>query len=313
MSASFEGLKQLFGRTELPSVVSDSAYVLDVFRASGFESLEVSSVSSQTVDVPPAVLLVPAAPSIHPNHELLASLENSAVLVVPLLAFAYGESEIDYLIQRLSNLSFADSCERNRELLEYVQHKDGPITIEGNGCRLIVELGDEVDIMIPKVVPNIAIGEWISIIQYLEVGLVPNRTHSSFRVNGQLAVEGVTVAHHLHSHSWSAPIANEAWSLLHGLRSAGLFPLVLTIENSMVLNIVSKDGADFTGRLLQLTDEIMRGGLTEVAFGALEASDETDWTLNSQLNEPAGGFHVGIGAGESAAHIDFIAPRAVFS
>jgi hypothetical protein len=74
----------------------------------------------------------------------------------------------------------------------------------------------------------------------------------------------------------------------------------------------ARDGIDIADRLLPLTDEMMRGGLTEVAFGASAASDDTHWTVNSQLNEPPGGFHLGIGAGEFAAHIDFIAPRATF-
>jgi hypothetical protein len=197
-------------------------------------------------------------------------------------------------------------------LIEFVQHVDLPITVESPGCRLVVELGDNVDVMVPKVVADITVGQWISIIQYLEIGLVPNVDNSSFLVNGTLLFEGVVVAHHLHSHFQSGPLAEKAWSLLDELRMNGRFPLVLEIENSRLRSILTRDEVDVLGCILPLTDEMMRGGLTEVAFGALAASGDTDWTINSQLNEPAGGMHVGIGAGESAAHIDFVSPRAIY-
>ncbi len=130
--------------------------------------------------------------------------------------------------------------------------------------------------------------------------MVPNFDRKSFEVNGQLVVHGVTIAHHLHSHSKSGPFADEAWSILSGLRAAGRFPLVLTVVDSEVTAILSRDGEDFVNRILPLTDETLRGRLTEVSIGSLEPSLETDWSINSQLNEPAGGIHLGIGAGEEA-------------
>jgi hypothetical protein len=50
--------------------------------------------------------------------------------------------------------------------------------------------------------------------------------------------------------------------------------------------------------------------LTEVGFGSLEPCAETDWSVNSQLNEPSGGIHLALGAGDEAAHIDFVSPFA---
>eukprot|EP00456_Euglypha_rotunda_P090573 TRINITY_DN9496_c0_g1_i14.p1 TRINITY_DN9496_c0_g1~~TRINITY_DN9496_c0_g1_i14.p1 ORF type:complete len:231 (+),score=21.52 TRINITY_DN9496_c0_g1_i14:523-1215(+) len=229
-----------------------------------------------------------------------------------MLAFAADRGAVDYMVRRLSKLSFAETCDRNLALVEFIQHADAPIAVQSPGCRLAVELGDDIDVMVPKVSADIAIGQWISIIQYLEVGLVPNSTNTSFRVNGKLLCEGVTIAHHLHSHFESGPLADQAWQLFKELRTSEKFPLVLEIENSRLKSVCTRDGADILGRILPLTDEVMQGGLTEVAFAALAASEDTDWSINSQLNEPAGGFHVGIGAGESAAHIDFVSPRATY-
>ena len=56
-----------------------------------------------------------------------------------------------------------------------------------------------------------------------------------------------------------------------------------------------------------------RGNITEVGFGSLPSSETTDWSINSQLNEPAGGVHLALGAGETAAHIDFVSPNAMIS
>lgn len=131
-------------------------------------------------------------------------------------------------------------------------------------------------------------------------------------VNGTLSCDGIVVAHHLHTHFKSGPIASEAWRLFKDLRLNGQFPLVIEIENSKLQSIVTNVGSGLAESIFILTDEIMRGNLTEVAFAALPMSDETDWSLNSQLNEPAGGVHVGIGSGENAAHIDFISPQATF-
>ena len=107
---NFSGLRTLFGTGEQPTVVSDSSYVLRRFDASGFQTLSLDAVRSQSVQVPTAVLLIPAIPTQHPDTALLAALRGSAVVVVPLLAFAYGTRDIDYLLLRLARLSFSAAC-----------------------------------------------------------------------------------------------------------------------------------------------------------------------------------------------------------
>jgi hypothetical protein len=311
MSMNFSSLQALFGNGELPTVVSDSLYVLNRFGECGFRTLRCDEVSTRSVEAPRDVLLIPAIPSVHPDIELISALEKSAVLVTPLLAFANGTKEVDYLIRRLSKLSFEAACKQTLDTVEHIQHANLPIIVESPGCHLMIELGDNVDLMVPKVSANISTGQFISIIQYLEIGLVPNSDNSSFVVNGTLLCEGITVAHHLHSHYQSGPIADEAWRRFDNLRLSGRFPLVLEVKNSRLRSIFTRDGVDVLDIILPLTDEVMQGGLTEVGFGSLFHSDDTDWTINSQLNEPAGGVHLGIGAGESAAHIDFVSPRAI--
>ncbi|TCB77252.1 hypothetical protein [Acinetobacter sp. ANC 4173] len=308
----FSGIRKLFGNTELPTVVSDSSYVLTRFSGSGFCVLHMDEVTSKKIIPPTKILLIPALPSVHPNENLLEALKQSAVLVVPLLAFSSGNKDVDYLLDRLSSLCFESTTKKNLELTEFIQYLDTPIIVESSKCKLMVELGDDVDIMVPKVEANIAIGQWVSIIQYLELGLVPNANNNSFKVNGTLSCDGVTIAHHLHSHFTAGPLALQAWQVFEELRANNQFPLILEIEQSILKSILTNDGIEVLHRILPLTDEIMRGSLTEVAFAALSASGDTDWSINSQLNEPAGGFHIGIGAGEQAAHIDFVSPNAIY-
>lgn len=310
---SFTSLRNLYETRELPTVVSDSQYLLDGFSSIGFRTLSVGELCVDPSLAAKEIILVAATPAKHPNVTLLNALQQSAVLFVPLLAFAYNHSSIDYLIKRLTTLDFLAACERSRLLVEYIQHVNEPIQVVSRGCQLTIELGTNVDVFAPKLVPQIALGKSISVIQFLEVGLVPNQELSSFNVNGMLLCDGVSIAHHLHSHFESGPIAEKAWKIFESTRSRGGFPLIIEIENSEPVSIKTKHGSDILHQICPLTDEMLRGRLTEVGFASLDPSPDTDWTINSQLNEPAGGIHVALGAGETASHIDFISSQAQIS
>ncbi|HHX8939429.1 TPA: hypothetical protein ACVPL5_001331 [Yersinia enterocolitica] len=307
---NYLSLRGLFDSGELPTVVSDSSFLLNGFSSVGFKTLNIDDLCSDPSLGPKEVILVAAAPASHPNERLRDALRNSATLFIPLLAFAYDQRSISYLINRLLILDFLEACERSRRIVEFIQHIDEPIYVSSNGGNLTIELGDNVDVFAPKLVPKITIGESISIIQFLEVGLVPNKELTSFNVNGTFLCDGVSIAHHLHTHLQSGPIAEEAWRILNDVREKGGFPLTLHINNSAVSAIKTTDDLDLLPILMPLTDEMLRGQLTEVAFGSLTPSDETDWSINSQLNEPAGGVHIALGAGELGAHIDFVSPYA---
>lgn len=304
-------IRKLFGSGELPVVLSDSPYVLDRFRANGFATLSVDFVCENPDESPDDVMLVPAMPSEHPNEKLRQALANSSVLLIPLLAFSSTHGAIDYLSHRLTKLNFSMACERNRIMVEYVQHADAPILVQSNGCKLEIELGANVDVFAPKLKPSISRGEWISIIQFLEVAMVPNEDNSSFNVNGSLVCDGVSIAHHMHTHSLSGPIADEIWQRMLGFRKSNKFPLKLKVKDSRMVSILTPDGDDILNLVKSYTDDMMHGYLTEVGFGALQPTQDTNWLINSQLNEPSGGVHLALGAGEEAAHIDFISPNAI--
>lgn len=307
---NFASLRSLYESGELPTVVSDSPALLKGFSSMGFRTLSVADLCSDQRLAPRETILVAATPARHPNATLLDALRNSATLFIPLLAFSYDERSIAYLIRRLISIDFSDACKQSRRIVEYVQHTEEPIYVSSEGCHLTIELGKNVNVFAPKLVPRISGGESISIIQFLEIGLVPNQELTSFNVNGTLSCEGVSIAHHLHSHFQSGQIAEKAWNIFDEVRYEGGFPLILEIRDSEVTALRTTGGVDILQRIIPLTDEMLRGRLTEVGFSSLNPSSETDWSINSQLNEPAGGVHLALGAGESASHIDFVSSHA---
>jgi len=309
----FHSLRSLFETGELPVIVSDSPTLLEKFKYSGFRVESVANVCAGTNAPVKDAMLIPAIPAVHPNTTLREALRGAAVLFVPLLAFSSNEDAFDYLIKRLEFLDFAAAQEKSRKLVEFIQHLSGSMKIETEGCSLTIDLSDNVDVFAPKLTPKIEIGESISIIQFLEVAIVPNADASSFSANGSFLCNGVSIAHHLHSHYQSVVPSDNAWDILSSVRRKGSFPLKLEVSDSKVTDIITSCGASLMEKIRPLTDKMHRGNLTEIGFGSLQASETTDWNINSQLNEPAGGVHLALGAGDTAAHIDFVSPGAVIS
>ncbi|NOJ21074.1 hypothetical protein [Vibrio jasicida] len=309
----FTSLRALFHSGELPVVISDSPVLLDKFRSVGFRVESIDNICRLGAEDVEEAILIPAIPAVHPNMQLRNALRNTAVLFIPLLAFSSKENTFDYLVNRLDFINFSLAQERSRRIVEFIQHLDGAMEVKTADCHFSLELSDDIHVFAPKLTPKIQVGESISIIQFLEVAIIPNGDGTSFSANGSFLCSGVSIAHHLHSHFESSKPADKAWSFLKNIRKHGGFPLKLEVSNSKVTSIKTKQGMNILDEIIPLTDEMHRGYITEVGFGSLEPSSSTDWSINSQLNEPAGGVHIALGAGDTAAHIDFVSPLAKFS
>ena len=307
---NFAEIRNIFTSGKLPVAISDSPYLLNKFTNLGFNTLSIHDVCNGLIEAPDEVILIPVASAEHPNIKLHNALKRSSVLLIPMLAFSSSQHSIDYLVLRLIQLNFTNACEKSRLMVEFIQQLKTPMSVISPECNLTIELGQNVRIFAPKLKPNISSGEWISIIQFLEVGLIPNEEYNAFNVNGSLLCSGVSIAHHLHAHFTSGPIADEVWDYLNQLRLDKKFPLKLDVNDSEVVSIKTRNGENILENIKPFTDHMLYGRLTEVGFGSLEPSDATDWSINSQLNEPSGGVHLALGAGEKAAHIDFISPYA---
>ncbi|WP_298910954.1 hypothetical protein, partial [uncultured Psychrobacter sp.] len=208
---NYNQLRKLYKTGELPTIISDSSVLLNKFSAHGFKTISIDSLCANPSLAPSEAVLITATPSEYPNIPLMDSLKNSATLFVPLLAFAYDDSSIDYLVKKLLILDFEKSCSRSLEVVELIQNLDGPIYVASEDYHLTIELGQEVDIFAPKLIPEISKGENISIIQFLEVALTPNEKFTAFNVNGTLLCDGISIAHHQHSHFTTGPMADAAW------------------------------------------------------------------------------------------------------
>lgn len=301
-----ESLAGLFP-DHFPNVVSDSDDVIRQFSNYGFSCLKLSDVISGKVTSPVSVILITCDPSLIPvRGSLIQAFGSSAVLIIPLLSFQATGSAIEYLAHTLKKVDFKAACTANLRIVEALERTVSPINVFTNQDVMSVDLSLSLEIALPKVAPNISIGEWVSLGQFLELGLVPNEGHTAFNVNGKMWCDGMAVAHHRHNLSEARPKAFEAWRILSDVHKKGGFPLELTISSSKMESVCTRDGVDILQALLPLTDEVFRGLLTEVAFASINAFTQPDWTVNSQLNEGAGGSHVALGTGVHAAHIDFV-------
>lgn len=294
-----------------PKIVSDSNEVIRQFSSYGFACLKLGDVISGIVPSPVSVILITCDPFLIPARgALIKAFGKSAVLIIPLLSFESSVNAIDYLARTLRRVDFKAACSANLHLVEALERTVSPIRVLSNQDLLSVELSLSLEVALPKVAPDIGIGEWVSLGQFLELGLVPNEGHTAFNVNGKMWCDGMAVAHHRHNLSEARPKAFEAWMILSDVHKRGGFPLELTIDSSRMVSVRTRDDVDILHALLPLTDEVFRGLLTEVAFASINAFPEPDWTVNSQLNEGAGGSHVALGTGVHAAHIDFVSTLA---
>lgn len=307
----YGSLSTLFASGNLPVVASDSYYVLRKFEAAGFESLPLSCLISDSNDAPPEILLVTVDHKQIPSpQELHTVMGDSAVLLAPLLSFCANQRSVDYFVSRLKKIDFVSACAASRRRIDQFQDLQKPLLISSSGCQLSVVLGDNLEVFAPKLVPEIKPGEWISVSQFLEIALIPNEDYSCFRVNGNLSCEGISIAVHQKNYETSKPLAKKAWDILSEIRSTGGFPLVVVIDDSKVVEITTQGGDNVLAEIEPLTDKTFHGFLIEVGFASQLPDPGIDWTVNSQLNEGAGGVHVALGTGVDAAHIDFISPRA---
>ncbi|RVT40087.1 hypothetical protein EMM73_19740 [Rheinheimera sediminis] len=307
---AFNNITKLFSSGNLPVVISDSNYVMNSFAKEGFEVCSVSEAYKE-LKAPAEVILAIVDPSSSPSHEVFdKTFKNSAVLVCPLMSFASDSESVDYFISTLKKIDFESACINGKKRLEQLEGLNAPLTVKSGDKFLEIRLGDNIEVFAPKINPIIKLGEWISVSQFLEIALIPNADYSCFNVNGEFTCEGISIAFHRNNYEISGPLAKEAWNIFTEIRKSGGFPLKLILVDSEVKSIETTFGEQILDKIKPLTDETFHGKLIEVAFASLEASKDTNWLINSQLNEAAGGVHLALGTGVKAAHIDFICPRA---
>lgn len=303
-------LVPLFGQE--PTFISDSTAIVTWLRALGCNALgfkEARNVSAE--ELQQVVVLATNNATIPHYKEWNALFQHSRLLVMPLVSFDPAMETVLYNMELLCHSTFDQATRLNEQWVQrLLDHKD-PFIFRGEGCEFVCKVEEDVSIMLPKVEVEIVPGEWVSVGNYFEVGMIPqpDDIRPAFSVNGTFTVPGVAVAHHRQMHENLLPLVDRAWALFEELRRADAFPLQLHIENSRVLHVFAS-GKDIAEELEYLTNKRRERVLTEMAFstngGVLPQN--VDWSKNSQLNEGAIGIHVALGDGLTGAHVDFICP-----
>jgi hypothetical protein len=88
------------------------------------------------------------------------------------------------------------------------------------------------------------------------------------------------------------------------LRAAQPHGLKLEIRENVVTSCMTPAGRSVLPELAEATGRDLT--LSELAIGTNRLA-QPDFSINAQVNEGAGGIHVGVGGGPGAVHIDFVA------
>lgn len=301
----------------IPSFVTDSESVNNALIEAGARSYlyrEVAGVSS--VDLR-NVVAIPVSFSHTPTGNFIERyFGESAMLVIPIASFCGSDVGAIYMLDRLNHVDVSDCVAGVQYWLDKLESND-ELVFTGAGTHVSVELAEEVCLMTPKADVEIAHGEWASMAQYLEVGLItsPDVLRPTHEMNGRFVAEGVVVAHHRRYWTEIKGTADRVWAYLCDVRARqDGAPIVLEIEESRPTSLTCGDEA-ILDRVLTFLDPNERTYVSEFGFASSNQwdVDATDWNINSQLNEAIGGLHVGLGRGVTGAHIDLVAPRAVLS
>ncbi|WDZ83609.1 hypothetical protein [Micromonospora cathayae] len=299
----------------VPTFLSDSAALVDVLREHGLTACSYSEITTTDPDLLRDVVAIPIDFTTTPPGPVIEQhFGNSAMLVVPVASFCGTEHGARYMLTLLADIDLPRCVDGVQYWLGQLETAPR-LRLVGGGTDVEVVLGDEVNLMSPK--GNIAIqrGEWVSIAQYLEVGLVsaPETQRPHHDMNGTFVAEGFVVAHHRLYADRIGQTAARAWNYLTDLRARnGGAPIVVEIRDSRPVSLTCGPES-VLDEVLTFVDPNKREFITEFGFAAIQWPVDVDWSINSQFNEAVGGLHIGLGNGVTGAHIDLVAPKAILA
>ncbi len=308
-------LKKLFGSTRVV-FITDCDETLSLLCRSGYTALSFADIVSDHDKLRGAqnAVVIPSRYANMPGREFFyRAFEGMALLFFPMASFSGDSHSIRYSLNCMAGIDFAEAVANNLRWLIGLERCQSRLNISGAGTDCELVLGDELNFMQFKTEPEIEPGEWVALAHFLEVALVSkvDRIEPAHRLSGVVVADGVAVAQHRYLPELVAPKANRAWEILDGFRKAGEFPLKVELDQSVVREVVTKGGMDILPQLLPLVDVNYDNVLVEMAFAsAPKDSFKIDWSVNSLINEAAGGIHIALGTGLRGAHIDFISTPA---
>lgn len=237
----------------------------------------------------------------------------SRLLLIPLASFDPSLEASIYTLDRMGDADFSSSTAENKNILDFISSTDRPFHVSGNRCELTCELSEKIRLMKPKLEASLLLGEWEALGMWFETAILPDEEdvfHPGHLVTGTFTATGAAVAKHMQMPTVLTHTHREAWTFISELHEHHLFPLIVDIERSQIIDIKTSLNESIRNRLVKLTNERYDLMLLEVAFSGNSklSPHNLDWRINSVVNEGARGMHIGIGDGITGAHIDLISP-----
>lgn len=239
--------------------------------------------------------------------------ENSRVLIIPVAAFDPSLDATLYTLTLLGQSDFVLATKKNKDWVELLETDVKTMVFQKRDSLLEVALRERIDLMLPKLEPELLSGEWEAIGAFFEVAMIPDNEdffHPGYVINGEVFVQGVAVAHHRIMPESLTHLPRQSWALLKRIYTEGGFPLAISIANSQVKSIRTAHNVYIHETLREFTNPAFELMIVEMAVSNNPSLKDVaiDWGINSVLNEGLEGIHFAVGDGVTGAHIDFLCP-----
>lgn len=219
---------------ETPTFLCDSQAVVAALKDAGLPAYSFTEMDSLEPSQLEKVVMIPIVFERTPRGSVIEkTFESTAMLVLPIASFCGTARGALYFLEMLSKIDLDRCINGNLEWLDRLETLPS-IRMEGDGTDIKVEFDDEIFLMSPKTTQSIQPGEWVSIAQYLEVGLTSHRNGQRPRhtMNGTMVASGFVVASHRYAAAEVFPMQAEAWKYLRNLQGAANgAPIVVEVRD----------------------------------------------------------------------------------
>ena len=283
-------------------LVCDSVHVLGIARRQGWRCARLIDDLACDDRRPALCLLLATRVETVQNARLREWLATTRTIYLGLHAFDASPQATEYSLQQIATSDFRGAIARNRRWVHRLERRrelrfrTGPPAAAGSCIP-----ADDLDVG-TVVSRHLAPGSIVSLGAFFEVELEGLADSAPpFVVNGELVVDGVLVALDDDFAGDRAAARSRAQPIADGARHGRL---CLSISDNLVIGCFSDAGRSLLADVAAAVDGDLR--LTEFAIGT-NRLPAPNFAVNAQINEGAGGVHVGLGGGARGLHLDFVA------
>lgn len=300
-------LKAGINRTAPLTIVCDDTSVAGAVSAAGWRDVrDLAHYSAWPAQPIQHAILLCADWTTPMDPRLADVLHSCTVLHVPLFAFDATPPVAVYTMEMLRLSDFSKAVERNRATVAFLGREPSYRFTGRNGqaTNLKCILADDI-VVATALTADLKTGVATPLGIFFEVELEWDEARQrAFRVRGSLDVDGVLCAVAEDFAGDPGPARAVAARVLDAAMPGGLR---LVIEDNVVVSCTTPAGRSCLPELAEATGADLV--LSEFSIGT-NRLPRPDFSLNAQINEGAGGIHVGLGGGSAAVHMDFVSLHA---